>query len=75
MASKRKNKLIELYLEAKLNPKIELITLGIVDLLLLAMGILLYWKTKQIVGLVAIVVLLLGMDYYLLGKPRRILDN
>lgn len=75
MASKRKNKLIELYSEAKLNPKIELITLGIIDLALLAMGILLYWKTKQIVGLLAVVLLLLGVDYYLLGKPRRILDN
>lgn len=75
MASKRKNKLIELYLQAKLNPKIELISLAVIDLALITIAILLYWKTKQIIALLAITVLLLGIDYYLLGKPKRVLDN
>lgn len=75
MVSKRKNRIIEFYKEAKLNPKIELMVLGIVDLSLLTLGILLYLKTKQIACLLAMGALLLGASYYFLGKPKRILDK
>ncbi|HBE98971.1 MAG TPA: hypothetical protein DDW18_02935, partial [Firmicutes bacterium] len=75
MVSKRKSRIIEFYKEAKLNPKIELMVLGIVDLSLLTLGILLYLKTKQIACLLAMGALLLGASYYFLGKPKRILDK
>lgn len=75
MSLKRKSKMTERFLEAGLNPKKEYLSLTVVDLVLVVFAILLYWYQRQIVGPISILLLMGGIDYLFLNKPKRILEK
>ena len=75
MSLKRKSKMTERFLEAGLNPKKEYLSLIVVVLVLSVFAILLYWYQRQIVGPISILLLMGGIDYLFLNKPKRILEK
>ncbi len=75
MKEKRRSKFKEKCDEANINFKKEVIKITTVNLALIGVGVAIYFLTKQLISIAAIMALILVIDYLLITEPSQIIKK